>query len=207
MFKDRTDAGQKLAEEIKKRNWDLTERDSIILALPRGGVVVAGKIAKDLKLPLDIVVTRKIGAPLNPEYAVAAVGEHAIILNPREEIDENYLREQTAKERLEIKRRLISFRGKKACPKLEDKITLLVDDGVATGLTMEAAIKELRFYHPQKIIVAVPVAPPDTIDRIKNLVDEIIVLSIEPLFFAVGQFYQSFGQTQDDEVKNILNSL
>ena len=72
---------------------------------------------------------------------------------------------------------------------------------------MEAAIKELRFYHPQKIIVAVPVAPPDTIDRIKNLVDEIIVLSIEPLFFAVGQFYQSFGQTQDDEVKNILNSL
>ena len=205
MFKDRMDAGEKLAQKIKK--LDLDKENTIILALPRGGVVVAEKIAKDLDLPLDIIVTRKIGAPLNPEYAVAAVGENSIILNPREKIDENYIRKHSEKERLEIKRRLLLFRGKKAYPDLKDKIILLVDDGIATGLTMEAAIKEIRFHKPEKIIVAVPVAPPDTIDHIENLVEEIIVLSIEPIFFAVGQFYQSFQQIQDNEVKDILNSL
>lgn len=206
MFKDRIDAGQKLAKVIKRR-LSFDPKNSIVLALPRGGVVVAAEVARDLKLPLDIIVTRKIGAPLNPEYAIAAVGEHSLVLNQREKVDNKYLKMEVKKERQEIRRRLKKYRGRRKILNLKNKQVVLIDDGLATGLTMEAAIEEVKTHYPQKIILAVPVAPPDGVQRLNSLAGEVIVLQIEPNFFAIGQFYQDFGQTADEEVINILSSF
>jgi len=202
VFKDRRQAGQKLAMAIKENYPQI--KAAMVLALPRGGVVVGAEVAKAISLPLDIIVTRKIGAPGNPEYAVAAVSEHEIVLNPREDVDKKYLGSQTAKERQEISRRLKSYRGKKPKTNLYGKTVFLVDDGLATGLTMEVAIKEVKHQNPAKIIVAVPVAPPEVVEKLRQKVDEIIVLSIEPLFFAVGGFYENFDQTRDQEVIELL---
>lgn len=202
IFKDRKDAGKMLAKKVIEKHPNIG--NGIILALPRGGVVVAAEIAKILSLPFDIIVTRKIGAPLNPEYAVAAVSEHEIVLNPRENIDKKYLEEKTFRERQEIQRRLKEYRGGKANISLNGKTVLLVDDGLATGLTMGVAIREVRRQNPAKIILAVPVAPPETIEKLRRLVDEAVVLNIEPLFFAVGQFYENFSQTTDKEVIDFL---
>ena len=191
-----------LAKELQTKYPRI--HDGIILALPRGGVVVGEKIAEILNLPLDIIVTRKIGAPLNPEYAVAAVSENEIVLNPREDIDKEYLETETKKERQEIQRRIQEYRGTKPKIELAGKTIFLVDDGLATGLTMAVAIREVRRFNPAKIILAVPVAPPETIEKLRPLVDEVIVLNIEPMFFAVGQFYENFPQTTDEEVIKLL---
>jgi len=207
MFRDRIEAGKILAQAIKEKGWSLFRKDSIILALPRGGIIVAAEVAKALDLPLDIIVTRKIGAPLNPEYALAAVGENALVLNPNEVIDEKYIEAESKKERAEIKRRLEEYRGKKEKPELSKKKVILIDDGLATGLTMEVAIQEVKTFNPQKIILAVPVAPPETAEKLSSLVNAQIILKIEPIFFAIGQFYQNFPQVSDEEVKDILNSF
>ncbi len=202
MFKNRKDAGQKLAKKIIEDYPNVG--NAIILALPRGGVVVGAEISKILNLPLDIIVTRKIGAPLNPEYAVAAASEHEIILNPRENIDKEYLEMEAKKERQEIQRRLKEYRGGKPEIEIIGKTVILIDDGLATGLTMEVAIQEVRRQNPGKIILAVPVAPPETIEKLRPKVDEVIVLNIEPMFFAVGQSYEIFSQTTDKEVIEFL---
>lgn len=174
------------------------------MALPRGGVVVGKIVAAKLSLPLDIIVTRKIGAPMSSEYAVAAVSSKEIVLNEKEETDQDYLASAVKKERQEIQRRLQAYRGKKPLPDLRGKTVILVDDGLATGLTMAVAIKEVRSSQPQKIILAAPVAPPQAVEKLKNLVDQTVILKIEPMFFAVGQFYKEFAQTTDEEVKNLL---
>lgn len=204
-FKDRQEAGQKLAAEIRSRI--AKDEKGLILALPRGGVVLGAEVGKDLGWPLDIVVTRKIGTPLNSEYAVAAVSENELIISPRENPDEKYLAEQTQKERQEIARRLKEYRGSKPKIDLKNKTVILVDDGLATGLTMEVAVKEVKSDSPQKIMIAVPVAPPETVEKLKLQVDEIIVLNIEPMFYAVGQFYENFPQVSDKEVKKLLQDF
>lgn len=204
MFNDRTEAGQQLAQKIQDLKISLKEDRSLVLALPRGGVLAAAEIAQLFKLPLDIIVTRKIGHPSSSEYAIAAVGEHSLVLNPSEEIDINYLNREKAREHQEIKRRLLVYRGKRPSPEIKNKNIILVDDGLATGLTMEAAIAEVKFFHPYQIILAVPVAPPETIQRLKHLVDKIVVLLVEPKFWAVGQFYHQFPEVSDEEVKNLL---
>lgn len=205
MFKDRVDAGRQLAAKLKEKFPEA--RDTVILALPRGGVVLGAEVAKALNVPFDIVVTRKIGTPMNQEYAVAAVSEHEIIVNPREEPEAGYLKEETKKERQEIARRLKEYRGNKPRVELKNQTVILIDDGLATGLTMEVAIKEVRRAFPKKIMLAVPVAPPETIKNLKSQVDEIIVLKIEPMFFAVGQFYKDFPQVSDQEVINFLRDF
>lgn len=202
-FFDRRKAGQKLAEELDKLP---KIKNGIILALPRGGVVTAAEIATKLNLPLDILVTRKIGAPLNPEYAIAAVSEHEVILSKREKVNPSYLKEQIKKERQEIQRRMEDYRGNRPYPQLQGKTVILVDDGLATGLTMEVAIREVKSFEPSKIIVAVPVAPPETYEYLKTLADQVIVLNIESMFFAVGQFYESFEQVTDQEVKELFGN-
>lgn len=204
MFNDRTEAGQKLAQKIQDLKIALKKEMSLILALPRGGVVVGEEIAKSCQLPLDIIVTRKISHPSSSEYAVAAIGEHSLVLSPFEKIDINYLNQEKAKERQEIERRLLVYRGKRPPPEIKNKNIILVDDGLATGLTMEAAIGEVKFFHPRQIILAVPVAPPETIQRLKPLVDKIVVLQVESKFWAVGQFYHQFSAVSDQEVKNLL---
>ncbi len=202
MYKDRIEAGKKLCQKLMEKVPQIS--NGIILALPRGGVVVANEIAKTLKLPLDIIVTRKIGSPLSEEYAVAAVSEHEIVLNPREKSDRKYLTSESTKERTEIQRRLKEYRGDRKKLDLRNRTIILIDDGLATGLTMEVAISEVKRQNPKKIIVAVPVAPPETAEKIKSQIDELIVLNIEPIFFAVGQFYKFFPQVSDNEVKGIL---
>jgi putative phosphoribosyl transferase len=212
MFYDRKEAGQKLAKAIKSqisgtaKSVVLKSQNSVILALPRGGVIVAKEIADVLKIPLDVLVVRKIGYPGNPEYAIGAVGESGEIVLSEEGkvVDPNYLKNEVKKEKEEVKRRLKEYRGKKQKLDLKNKTVILVDDGLATGLSMKAAIKEVETQNPKKIIVAIPIAPPETIEELKKEVDEIIVLETPSPFFAIGNFYTKFDQVTDEEVKEAL---
>jgi predicted phosphoribosyltransferase len=182
----------------------------IIMAIPRGGVVIGDLIASSIGAELDIVVSRKIGAPHNPELAIGAVmhdgsffpNEHVIrMLNVQQE----YINEQISIQEKEIQRRLVRFRGSKQYA-LMNKIVIIVDDGIATGATMIAAIRWLSSQQPKTLMVAVPVAPKDTVDKLKEeeKVDKIIVLFLPLAFSAVGEFYEDFSQVSDEEVIDIM---
>jgi predicted phosphoribosyltransferase len=187
-----------------------SDNEIIIMAIPRGGVVIGDIIASSLGAELDIVVSRKIGAPHNPELAIGAVmhdgsffpNEHVIrTLNVKQE----YVNEQIFVQEKEIQRRLAKFRGSKQYV-LMNKIVILVDDGIATGATMIAAIRWLGGQQPKTLMVAVPVAPKDTFDRLKEeqKVDQVIVLFLPVAFSAVGEFYKDFSQVSDEEVIEIM---
>ena len=201
-FIDRVDAGKKLAEKLLKFK-DI--ENCIVLGLPRGGLPVAFEVAQILNLPLDIVVPRKVGLPGQPELAVGAVCEDGSVI-----FNESLLRMANLKpadlqpiidkERQEAQRRLKKYRGDRPELDLKGKVVILVDDGIATGSTMRAAIASAKAKGAEKIIVAVPVIPPSTISIMKEEVDEIIYLDAPILFGAVGAFYQNFGQTTDEEV-------
>lgn len=205
-FQNRTDAGKKLAAALAKYK----NQDAIVYALPRGGVVVGVEVAKALYLPLDLVVTRKIGAPNEPEYAIAAVSESGELIanqNEMSQIDESWFQEELKKEIAEAKRRRKTYVGK-PIPSPKGKIAILVDDGIATGLTILAAIKELKKYAPKKLVVAVPVSPTDSARKIKLLIDEFICLDVESEYLgSVGAYYSSFPQVEDEEVIKIINSV
>lgn len=206
MFYDRADAGEKLAKALESYK---DQKDALILAMPRGGVEVAKKIAENLRLALDIVITRKIGAPGNSEYAIGAVASSGEpILNDEVigtmGITADYLDNEIIKQREEIKRRLQLYRGNKASLNLKNKTVIIVDDGIATGYTILAALDFIKSQNPQKIVVAIPVAPEDVLKQIKNKVDDLICLEIPDEFFAVGQFYDQFDQVSDEEVTKLL---
>ena len=206
MFKDRKEAGSLLADElIQYRN-----KDAVILALPRGGVPVAFEIAKKLKLPLDIFPVRKVGHPDNPEYALCAVDQDGNTLCNEEEIanvEPVWLKKEIEKQRQEALRRADLYRGGKKPLDLSGKTVILVDDGVATGLTLRLAVKSLRRKGPGKIIVAVPISPKETADILKAEVDKLIVLEIPEYFTgSVGAYYESFSQVSDDEVISLITA-
>lgn len=204
MFKDRDEAGRQLAEKLKKYQNDAP----LILALPRGGVPVAYQVSQSLNAPLDVFVVRKIGSPGNPEFGVGSVAPDVLFL------DENSLhmlglrhsdmREIIALERQELERRLHLYRGETDFSNIRGKTVILVDDGIATGVTTRAAIEGIKRLKPNKLILAVPVAPIETVNGLKKLVDELICLESPPLFYAVGAFYQSFLQVSDEEVIDLL---
>jgi predicted phosphoribosyltransferase len=182
----------------------------IVMAIPRGGVVIGDLIASSIGAELDIVVSRKIGAPHNPELAIGAVmhdgsffpNEHVIrMLNVQQE----YINEQISIQEKEIQRRLVRYRGSKQYV-LMNKSVIIVDDGIATGATMIAAIRWLSSQQPKTLMVAVPVAPKDTVDKLKEeeKVDKIIVLFLPLAFSAVGEFYEDFSQVSDEEVIDIM---
>lgn len=206
LFHNRADAGQKLAQALAQYK---DAKDAILLALPRGGLAVAEPIAQALHLPLDIVVPRKIGAPGNEEFAIGAITEEgegifdeatiAAYQIPRSHIDATVVKEQA-----EARRRLRAYRGGRPPLVLEDKTVILIDDGLATGLTMRAAIKSVRARGARAVIVAVPVSPPDTLLRIQSEADEVFCLETPAYFGAVGQFYDDFPQVTDNEVITIL---
>lgn len=206
LYEDRRDAGDRLAEELKK----VDVRDTVVLGIPRGGVVVAARIAERLDLPLDIIIPRKIGAPFNPEVAVGAVAQDGTVLLNRMVLDiYNISREDidtAAREQIEeIKRRMIKYRGSDGYPDYKGKTILLVDDGIATGFTVKAAIESIKnIFTPRRIILAVPVAPPDTVETLAEEVDDVICPMVPDDFYAVGQFYRRFDQTGDEEVKELL---
>jgi putative phosphoribosyl transferase len=206
IFKNRLEAGEKLAEALEKFKG---KPDTIILALPRGGVAIGFEVAQKLNLPLDIVVPRKIGAPGNPEFAIGAITEQGEgvfdeMTVSAYGITESYLQNEIKKEKIEAERRLKLYRGERGPLDLGNKTAIIVDDGLATGLTMRAAIKTVKKLGTEKIIVAIPVTSPEAAEIIKKEVDEIIYLEAPAFFGAVGAFYEEFPQTTDEEVIDLL---
>ncbi len=205
IFKDRRQAGKKLAEELKPYR----EKKPLILAVPRGGVTVAEPVWESLGGDLDLIITRKIGAPYQPELAVGAVtGDGFIMVNEsivsRLNVTGDYIDKAAEKEQNEIRRRLEIYRGKRPLSAVDNRLVILIDDGVATGYTLLAALRSLQEKKPAELVLAVPVGPPDTINMLENEVDELVCLEAPAHFAAVGQFYRHFDQVSDAEVSAIL---
>jgi putative phosphoribosyl transferase len=211
LFQDRQDAGRQLAQRLTPLGDQ--SPPPVVLGLPRGGVVVAAEIARELHAPLDVLVVRKLGAPFQPELAIGAVTDGPqprYILNQDLVsglgVDDDYLRHEIAQQFEEVKRRQDFYRhGRQAAP-IHGRTVIVVDDGIATGATVRAGIAALRQDQPSKIILAVPVAPPETVDILKREVDEVVCLHSPPNFMAVGRFYANFDQTTDEEVIDALDA-
>jgi len=205
MFKDRFEAGKELVERlIKYKN----SKDAIILAIPRGGLQIGHVLATELNIPLDIIIVKKIPHPSNPEYAIGAVGIEEVILNKEvvvaSSIPDSYVDAEVKELTEAIKQRYKNYRGNKPLPKLKGKTVILADDGLATGHTMMAAVGIVKKQNPKKVVLAVPVAPPETIKRFKGVVDEIVCLDQPSFFFAIGEFYANFEQVEDGEAIRLL---
>ncbi|WP_347258351.1 phosphoribosyltransferase [Methylocaldum sp.] len=206
LFENRTDAGRKLAEALGAYAG---RSDLIVLALPRGGVPVAYEVARALKAPLDLLIVRKLGTPGNPELAMGAIASGGASVLNRDvvsiyRISDEVIENAAAKERQELERRERLYRGDRPYPDIENRCIIVVDDGIATGATMRAGLAALRQRNPSCIVVAVPLAPVDTVERLRAEVDEVVCLMTPEPFFAVGQGYRDFSQTTDDEVREIL---
>ena len=206
IFEDRVQAGQQLAQKLGAYAG---KTDVVVLGIPRGGVPVAFEVAKVLRAPLDIFLSRKLGVPGQEELAFGALASGGVRVLDRGLIRElNLSKEEidriaeTVKKELERRERV--YRGDRPPIKIEGKVTLLVDDGIATGSSMRAGIKALRQMKPSRLVVAVPVAPRQTCKRMKSEVDELICVYTPELFYAIGQFYEDFSQISDEEVTELL---
>jgi putative phosphoribosyl transferase len=204
LFANRVQAGQKLAAAL--RNAD---KNAIVLAIPRGGVVVGYEVAKSLHVPLDVIITRKIGAPGNPELAIGAVAEDGtyILDNSLVEmlgVPQEYIEAEVERQKTEIKRRLQKYRGNAPTPRLAGREIIVVDDGVATGSTLKAALLSLTKVGAKSVTVAIPVGPPDTVKELKRHADHVVCLRTPEPFYAIGEFYADFDQTTDEEVTELL---
>lgn len=209
-FPDRRAAGRELAQALR----NLAGPDVIVLGLPRGGLPVADEVARHLHAPLDIVLVRKIGMPGNPELALGAIaGPEGDTMVLNSEVIDFYgisaatIEAQAALERAELARRRALWGARLQPGELKDKVVILVDDGIATGATMRAAIAAVRADQPRCVVVAAPVAAPDTLDLVSQLADDVVCLSAPAGFSAVGRHYADFPQLGDDEVRDILSGL
>lgn len=205
LFADRQEAGERLADKL----LHLKGKNPLILAVPRGGLTVAEPVLEKIGGDLDLIITRKIGAPHQPELAIGAVtGDGFVMLNEdilsRVSADKNYIEKATAEEIEEIKRRLKAYRGERLAPAVDNRIVILIDDGVATGYTLLAALRSLQEKKPGSLVLAVPVGPPDTLKRLQQEVDELVYIEAPANFAAVGQFYRRFDQVSDAEVGAVL---
>lgn len=206
LYKDRRDAGKKLASLLMHYK---DREDTLVLALPRGGVVVGHEVAKELHCPLDIIIIRKIGAPMQPELAIGAISETgAVVLNQdiisAYGISERYIKKEISKQREEISRRISLYRGGRGIISVNRKVIILVDDGVATGATIKAAIETLKGGNISRLVAALPVSSVGTEKEIKNMVDEWVCLKTPWDFMAVGGYYEDFTQVTDEEVARLL---
>lgn len=205
LFNDRWDAGRRLAKHLAGRDLP----GLVVLGIPRGGVVVAYEVARSLGAPLDVIIPRKIGAPSNPELAIGALAQDGTLVVDRALVEAlgvsaRYLQEETERQKAEIERRLSLYREGEPPIGLADATVVVVDDGIATGATVLAALRGLRSSRPARVILAVPVAPPDTLERLSPEADEVVCLASPEPFYAVGQFYRHFDQTGDEEVVDLL---
>jgi putative phosphoribosyl transferase len=204
-FADKVDAGKRLASAMR----DVAGKNGIVLAIPRGGVVVGYEIAQALNLPLDVIIPRKIGAPDNPELAIGAITEDGTII-----LDDNlikyigvqrdYIKAESERQKHEIERRLKLYRQNEPYPSLKGLNVIIVDDGIATGSTMKAALASVKNRGASTVTVAVPVGPPSTIKELKKQADKVVCLYTPEYFSAIGQFYVDFTQTTDEEVIRLL---
>jgi predicted phosphoribosyltransferase len=206
IFKNREEAGHRLAVALQKYR---DHPDGVILALPRGGVATGYAMSRDLRLPLDVFITRKIGAPGNREYALGAISETGnIYLNPEAvaafQLSYAEIEDLANVQREEIQRRQQLYRAGRPPLVLKDRLIILVDDGVATGATFFASAEAIRRRHPRFLVAAIPVGPLETIERARAVVDELVVLATPVHFWAVGSHYTEFAQVSDDEVVNYL---
>ncbi|HUV05528.1 MAG TPA: phosphoribosyltransferase family protein [Armatimonadota bacterium] len=205
IFEDRVDAGKRLAARLEQYRGP----DTIVLAIPRGGVVVGYQVATALRVPLDVVIPRKIGAPGQPELAIGAIGDDVSALDEETirylGVSEEYIRDEIERQRRELERRWRLYHGDRPFPDIEGKTVILVDDGVATGYTTVAAARTIRRKHPAELVLAVPVAPPESLVRLIPEVDDLVVLETPQPFFSVGSWYYQFEQTTDEEVIDLLH--
>ncbi len=204
MFEDRQEAGRLLARKLAE--YGLNAGNSVVLGLPRGGVVVAHTVARELGLPLDIIVARKVGHPQMPEYAICAVDAQGLrICNESEAqaVEPEWLREETARQVQEAGRRLTLYRSGPPQP-LEGKTAVIADDGIATGLTMRLAVMAAKRQNPRKIIVAVPVAPPEAVRELSKDAEVVLLEPPEDFMGAVGAHYRQFEQVEDAEVLRLM---
>jgi len=208
MFIDRKDAGRKLSIKLEK----FKDENAIVLAIPRGGIVTAYETIKKIGFEWDLIIPRKIGLPHNKEIAIGAISlDGTFIFNEKYmdmlNISQEYIKNEVFEQTAEIKRRLIKYKGNENFPDVKNKIVILIDDGIATGFTIQAAIKSIKKHAAEKIILATPVAPRDTISLLEKVVDEVICLIIPDEFYAVGLYYKNFEQTTDEEVFNVICEL
>ena len=209
LFKDRHEGGKLLAKELAR--YERAE-DAIVIALPRGGVVVGYDICLALALPLDVLITRKLGTPWNPELAMGAIAETGYVhMNPdvmREyHVTQAQLDREMESQKSEIQRRIQRYRGGQAMASLKGKTVILVDDGIATGATFFASIGAISKQETARLVAAVPVTPPRIVAELKGLVDEVVVLYSTERFFGIGQFYEQFPQVDDEEVVASLETV
>ena len=205
MFADRSDAGRQLADLLARSAPD----DPVVIGMARGGVVVAAPVAERLGAPLDVIVVRKVGFPWQPELAVGAIAEGGVLI-----LDDGLiadlglgradLAEVIRRERRLLHERIIRYRAGRAPIPVRSRTAVLVDDGLATGSTARAAIASLRRQAPAAIVVAVPVAPPETVASLRGIADDVVVVETHADLFAIGQFYADFSPTTDDEVTELL---
>jgi putative phosphoribosyl transferase len=205
MFVDRVDAGRRLGSRLQH----LRGQPVVVLGLPRGGVPVAAEVASALGAPLDVIVVRKLGVPFQPELAMGAIGEDGVrIVNDeivrRAGVTEQELRQVERREQAELERRARRFRGERSRVSLAGRVAVVVDDGIATGSTAQAACRIAHAEGAARVVLAVPVAPPEWIERMGDAADEYVCLEVPEPFFAIGQFYADFSQTTDDEVVAFL---
>jgi len=208
LFKDRVDAAHQLAAKLQEYKGD---KNAILLAIPRGALQLGAVLRDELKIPLDIVVTKKIGAPGNEEYAIGSVAPDGSVDVNQEAVSmygipESYIKDEAQRLKHVIKRRYEEYRGSPELPNLKNKIVIVVDDGIATGFTTRAAVRYIRSQKPKKIVLAVPVSAVDSAEKLKKEVDEFICLETPEDFYAVGQFYEIFPQVEDEEAKRLLKA-
>jgi predicted phosphoribosyltransferase len=205
MFKDRIEAGVKLAEKLKRENFT----QAVVLAIPRGGVPIGKEISRALGFPLDCLIIKKIPAPQKEELAIGAVGEGGVIvweeeLISRLEVPVEYRQEIVRQKLNEFEKKENDFRGGRPIPEIQGKTVIITDDGIATGATIKAAMATVRNFRPKEVIVAVPVIAQDTLTEIKQRADRVFYLESPEMFFSVDQFYEDFRQYTDEEIVAIL---
>lgn len=203
MFRNRLEAGLLLAEKLKKYK----NTAGIVLAVPRGGVPIAYVVARKLSLPLEIILTKKIGHPLNEEYAIGAASLTDYFIVPHEHATEEYIQQELRKVRDRLKEMYKRFMGDKVPENLEGKTVILIDDGIATGNTIMGTINVLRKSKPAKIVIAVPVTSKTALQKLSNEVDEVVAVEVPEEFHGVGAFYEDFKQVTDEEVLFYLDKL
>jgi putative phosphoribosyl transferase len=204
IFSDRVEAGERLGEALRP----LAGSNAVVLAIPRGGVIVGEAAASPVDAPLDVVVPRKIGAPGNPELAIGAVAPGIRVLDRRMVdglgVSDAYLDREIAAQEAEIERRQHAYRQGRPPQPVEGRVAIVIDDGVATGSTAVAALRWAREQGAERVVLAVPVAPPQSLDRLRAEADDVVVLDTPSPFFAVGEWYRDFEQTTDRQVVDAL---